>query len=193
VERPPKKPPTRKEFAAILAERDSFKLAIRGQSALEDTVNAAIIDAFVGVKPKLGELGSFDRRLKLAVALGIVGTELEKSLRALADLRNEFAHGKFEDLTLVRARKSLDLARLPSEVQVVLEHAEARVWLKVALLFAHSELCASIEFAKREREEARTALALQRLRGEQLSGFQRFVREIAIRESASKHDADPSS
>ena len=178
-----------------MAEQDPFKLAIRCQSELEAMIDAAILDAFVGSKPKPRELGPFDRRLRLAIAMGVIDSKLEGSLRALARLRNDFAHGTIEHLTLARAKGLIDPALFPYEKnEAVSKEKRPLTWLRSALYVAFLELSLSIELASREREEAREArkeLALRRLGRAQQNALVQALRKFE-RDSPSKPEAESS-
>jgi hypothetical protein len=91
------------EFDALLTERDAFKLAIRGQAALEAELHASIAEAFPGQMPAELQRLSFPTRLALAEAVGVVPPNFRACFQAFASLRHDSAHGDIQDLTIERA------------------------------------------------------------------------------------------
>jgi hypothetical protein len=150
------------EFATLLTEDDVFKLAIRGQAAVQAEIDAAITETFVDDAPKnLETFGGFETRLDLAVALGVVSSRSKPLIKALAELRDRFAQGDISDLSPQRAdalrRKfpSSDLAsELAGDLRASLKRVRPRVTLVYALILARASIDASATAARRRRDEA---------------------------------------
>src|SRR5262245_14902533 len=74
------------EFTEVLAERDVFKLAIGGQTAIEALIDQAIVDAVEQEPGKQILRLPFRTRLSLAVALGVLRREYKGPLMELANV-----------------------------------------------------------------------------------------------------------
>jgi hypothetical protein len=97
------------QWDALLLERDTFKLAIRGFAAIEADLNAFIEEAFESPLPGgVRGLGGFDKRLAVSAALGLVPTDHVGALRALAQVRHDFAHGNIDEVDDARAARLRD-------------------------------------------------------------------------------------
>lgn len=84
----------------LVLQRDEFKLAIKGFTAIEQAIDEYLEEAFVekldgGVR----SLGGFKRRFAVAVALGIVPTKYKALITELAEVRNRFAHGAIDEMS----------------------------------------------------------------------------------------------
>ena len=101
---------TSDEWNDLIRERDTFKLAIRGQTAIEAEIDAAVADALVGPMPRELQPRSvrFELRLAMAVGPGVMPPDWQPMFAALATLRNDFAHGKIRELGAARARELFD-------------------------------------------------------------------------------------
>lgn len=140
--------------ALVRVEPDVFRLAIRGQNAIEAEIDAAITEAFVGPVPaELRHLGVFRNRLTLAVAMGVVEPAHEPGVAALAKLRNAFAHGDIEDLSRQRAESLLNAwGELVSDDARDSLRANEPIWsLRVSLIVAR----VVVRFVARVNREAR--------------------------------------
>lgn len=106
AEPPPYARMTDDEVRVLLHEEDDFRLAIRGFTVIEKMIDDAIADALPGLwAGKLRTFGGFRSRLELAVALAILPGFWTPAIRELAQLRNDFAHGKIEHLNRARVRR----------------------------------------------------------------------------------------
>ena len=95
---------------AFWMEKDTFKLAIRGCSTIEQIVDLGIAEALPrGVPKELAHL-TFRIRLALAESLGLITPETRRLVGELR-IRNAFAHGKIAELELARARALIQPAR----------------------------------------------------------------------------------
>jgi hypothetical protein len=151
-----------KEFYALLAERDPFKLAIRGHTAVEADIDAAISEAFTGQVPRqLHELGGFKTRLTLVVALGILPEQYKPSIEALAKLRHDFAHGRIADLNRQRA-DSLARAFEPVIGANAFEAQPPIHTLRAALIAARTAVRVSADAARQRRREQQRLVGLRR-------------------------------
>ena len=159
-------PLTDEEWAELMKEQDAFKLAIRGHAALEAEMDTAIGAAFVKEPPSSQELGTFPRRLKLAVAMGIIHPDLVSPFEALNELRNEIAHSVKKDVTAERtSRLVASFALSPERLQKVEEAMKKvkeptpRLWLAASLGGLRTALRLSIVSATERREAEQKALA----------------------------------
>ncbi|HZQ65771.1 MAG TPA: hypothetical protein VFA66_11145 [Gaiellaceae bacterium] len=88
------------QWVELLRDRDTFRVAIRGFAAIEADVDTFIEEAFESPVPGgIRGLGGFERRLLIAVALGIVPTTFVNPIKALARVRNDFAHRLIEEIS----------------------------------------------------------------------------------------------
>jgi hypothetical protein len=92
----------------VVTEEDVFRLAIRGFAVIEDLSAAGIADAFDGSIPSELKRLPFPARLALFGAVTDFTKDNLKPVVALAKLRNDFAHGRLDDLTKQRADKLAD-------------------------------------------------------------------------------------
>jgi hypothetical protein len=94
--------PAQEQFREILEnESDTFRLAIRGFAVIEREMDAAILEAFTGDLPNdnVRQHRRIATRLTLAVALGIVAKQSRPAIKAVADVRNDFADGAASEIT----------------------------------------------------------------------------------------------
>jgi hypothetical protein len=169
---------TDEEWNELIRERDAFKLAIRGQTAIEGEVDAAIAEAFVGPMPK--DLNHttvrFQLRLAMLVGLGVIAPEWRPLFTALSNLRNDFAHGKIRELDADRARTLLDATHVVDFLReppagetdlrpliASLRSGPPAAALVYALLTARSLVQSASRFAKERREEEQRIVALHRI------------------------------
>jgi hypothetical protein len=78
---------------------DSFRLAIRGFALLEDSLDAALGEAFGGELPADLRRTRFGIRVALAEALNLLPEQLKPAIGKLKEIRDAFAHGKIDDLS----------------------------------------------------------------------------------------------
>lgn len=162
-------PLTEAEFAKLLTEKDEFKLAIRGHTAIEADIDAAIADAFTGDVPAELRAARFGIRLALVVALGLVPPENKPLFEKLATLRNKFAHG---EISAIDANRAHDLAEAatstlpPSEERdgiTLVARERPRFSLVWALIAARALIAATTEAHRRRREEEERIVANHRV------------------------------
>jgi hypothetical protein len=103
-------PLTDEEWKRLLDETDTFKLAIRGATAIEAEIDAGIAQLAQGPVPPELQRTRYEIRLAVAIAIGLIPQHDQPLFRAIAKLRNDFAHGKIRDLTDARARELADAA-----------------------------------------------------------------------------------
>jgi hypothetical protein len=125
-------------------------------------VDDAIRDALPGLwAGKLRAFGGFRSRLALAVALAILPELWTPAIRELAQLRNDFAHGKIEHLNRMRVRR---LARPVEpmienfdEVLASWENVTPTMVLRDVIYIIHWGVRAMIEQDRDRRYEAGVA------------------------------------
>lgn len=156
-------PLTIDQFLARVAGDDLFRISIRGQAALEQTVDEGVEAAFAqDAQAQARSFGGFERRLGLAIALGIVRAEHRSALMTSARLRNELAHGSLDDVPEDR------IEQLAVEVRNAaggafddwLDHGEGRVLLVRALTALFVLVVADLDAARGRREDANAGLEL---------------------------------
>jgi hypothetical protein len=87
------------EFTRQLNDPDPFVFIIKGHLYIEALINAIINGAFL--EPSQLELDymSFDRKVKLCVAAGIIPIEVGRVINKLNQIRNKFAHNLWPSIT----------------------------------------------------------------------------------------------
>src|SRR5438270_1419766 len=123
--------PYKKLVELTVAKPDAMIIAVRGQLLIEDLVNALLSEA-------LSNMGQFDARrmayatkVNLLGGLRIVAPEIVTSLLALNDLRNDFVHDPYFQLSRRRMRKIL--ATMSPEVSSLLSQDSANAELNHVL------------------------------------------------------------
>jgi hypothetical protein len=147
----------------LLNEQDTFKLSIRGHSAIEDLLDSGIAEAFGGSVPKELARLHFAARIALAIALGIHIEPLRNALLANAKVRHDFAHGRIHDLSAVRAAalvrelpaEAPDLGSWPGDKEPPPRIIQAMV---IGVLYALIQN--AIEIARSRQMQAQRALKL---------------------------------
>lgn len=183
---------TDQEFATLMTEKDPFKLAIRGHTAIEADIDAATAEVFVGDVP--GEIRSarFGIRLALAIGLGILGPEDRPLFDVLAKFRNDFAHGKINDLDGHHARRLAHVVRAAllggesaeaAGIEKTLAEGKPIMSLKIALIFARAAVKISAEAARKSRDDERLIVATHRLLEQRRAGL---LEALATEEQAAE-------
>jgi hypothetical protein len=147
--------------ALLRGERDSFKLAIRGFSAIEADIDTFVEEAFELPLPGgVRGLGGFERRLAVASALGVVPGPYVGAVKTLARVRHDFAHGNITELSEERARQLREAFRdvTPEDVFATLEGADPHYGLVFALVVTRLIVRKAAEVTRERRQE------VQRLR-----------------------------
>lgn len=94
-------------LAQRLQDDDPFRVAIRGHVVLEDIVDEALREMLTG-HGSADVMGlQFSRRLALATSLGLITENDRRLVHELGRIRNDFAHGTIEELSLPRAKQLL--------------------------------------------------------------------------------------
>jgi hypothetical protein len=160
------------QFAALMREPDAFKLAIRGQMAIEADIDAAIAETFGGDVPGEVRSARFGIRLALAVGLGLIPHDWKGIFEKLASLRNRFAHGEIEDLTPQRARSlrhevravfgGEDAAEWVAETEQTLAGLPPQRTLVWALMTARTIIVRMTDLERRRREQEQRIITVHR-------------------------------
>lgn len=160
------------EFLQRLSARDVFRISIRGQAALEAIIDDAIEAAFTPEsRTTARSFGGFERRLDLAIALGILKQEHRQAIMASARLRNDLAHDVLHDVPEDRARELFDQA-------FALVEGEGELWdslrddagndpaslVRAALIALYTLVTLDVRIANSRREQINDALEAQALR-----------------------------
>jgi hypothetical protein len=143
------------KWNALIREPDTFKLAIRGFAAIEADIDAFIEEAFESPLPGGSRsLGGFDRRLRVAAALGLAPTFVAP-ISALARIRHDFANGNIDVIDEARARalgRAYESA-LPPDAVAAIEGLSPRNTLAAALIGARAMIRVSVEAVRIRRAE----------------------------------------
>lgn len=148
----------------VLEEEDNFRLAIRGFAVIEDSIAAGIAEAFEGPMPSELKRLPFRARLALFSAVTSFPEQSVKPLIALARLRNDFAHGRLNDLTRQRANSLADEFRkvFPRTAETILKKAETPHSVLGRCLFMGDVVVdAGRTSVKKRRDDERKAIKLQ--------------------------------
>jgi hypothetical protein len=156
-------PQPRLKLEDVVHERDVFKLAIRGHAAVEELINLTIADALGGTTPAELRRLSFPARLALMIAFTPLDDGAARPIAALAKLRNDFAHGDIETLTLDRARSLADVFRpaVPESAHEFLDSDSPLVILAACVTLAHALVDAGREAAQMIADRKEGALRLE--------------------------------
>jgi len=84
---------------------DPFRLVILGFASLEDQLHGALAEAFDDQLPDELRRSYFKARLALARALTLISDDFRDPLGLLKKLRDDFAHGKLNDLSRSEASR----------------------------------------------------------------------------------------
>ena len=133
-------------------------------AAIEAEIDDAILEAFtVDLPGRAGvrQLGGFNTRLTLAIALAIVPKEYRPLIDAVARLRNDLAHGKVSSITPQRQRALAKVVRdllpprdrQPVEFEIALSSGSPRGTLMLALMFARTVVQTGVESARQRRAQ----------------------------------------
>src|SRR3954453_20998332 len=89
-------------LADLFGGADPFRLVVRGHALIDDTLDELLAYAFVGERPSFLRGPTFQRKIDLCVALGLMSSAFANLVNRLTKLRNEIAHGADE---VTRARQ----------------------------------------------------------------------------------------
>jgi hypothetical protein len=160
------------QFQRRIGERDVFRLAIRGHAMIEDLIDAGLRGALVGGASSDIMKLQFSRRLELARSLGLIDANTKRLVHELGRIRNEFAHGRTDDLHPERARALVDPLKkvYPGLVGTTDNNPMANIdkstpieVLRSGLMGGYVAVDAAIKRAERERGERDAALGAKRM------------------------------
>jgi hypothetical protein len=189
---------TDEQFDELLLKQDPFKLAIRGQMAIEADLDAAIAEAFGGDVPREIRSARFGIRLALAVGLRIIPRDMKGLFERLANVRNDFAHGRVDDLTPQRARSLERELRVVigepirpnlSEALERLARTPPRVTLAVTLRTARHIVRVAADTRRRRQDEEQQIVAVHRALGSRQSGITQALARQAPEEAEQRGDS----
>ncbi|HEX7255130.1 MAG TPA: hypothetical protein VF236_04315 [Gaiellaceae bacterium] len=141
----------------VMEEQDSFRLGVLGFALIEDSMASGIAEAFEGTMPSELKRVPFKARLALFSAVTATPERFVKPLLALAKLRNDFAHGRLNNLTQHRANSLADELRkpFPKSAQEILEGETPHellascIWMCAAIVDA----CRNSARKRRDKEQ----------------------------------------
>jgi hypothetical protein len=147
-------------LTAVFAEKDPFRLVIRGHALIEEVLDDAINGAFPSGTPAELKRIRLPARLALAKALELITPELAAAIAALARIRNEFAHGGADEVTQEHARMMGEvIAPLLPEEDLRLDEYSPGDQMRLAIAVVWQVAWDTAEFAFDKRLEAEAALA----------------------------------
>jgi hypothetical protein len=85
--------------ADLFGGADPFRLVIRGHALIDERLDELLAYAYVGERPPFLRGPSFQRKVDLCVALGLMSSPSASLVNRLTKLRNEIAHGGDEVTT----------------------------------------------------------------------------------------------
>lgn len=89
-------------LADVFGGADPFRLVIRGHALIDERLDDLLAYAFVGERPTFLRGPSFQRKVDLCVALGLLSSGFASLVNRMTTLRNEIAHGG-DEVTTSRA------------------------------------------------------------------------------------------
>jgi hypothetical protein len=89
-------------LADLFGGADPFRLVVRGHALIDERLDELLAYAFVDERPPFLRGPSFQRKVDLCVALGLMSSAFANLVNRLTKLRNEIAHGA-EEVTTGRA------------------------------------------------------------------------------------------
>jgi hypothetical protein len=185
--------------SAILAERDAFRLVIRGHALVEEFLDRAINDAFRDGTPAELRRLRLPARLALAEALELITTQVSTAIATFAKVRNRLAHGG-DDAVTAQELEHLHAAAAPFlGDDIDLRNYDEDDQLRILVWALAQATSYTVEYALAKRQEAEAVLDVWQRRNaltgdqirELLEGFaepspeavSRFVPLLWLRES----------
>lgn len=147
----------------IHAYGDTFRVGVRGQAEIERMIEEGLVAALgpaSTLRPRF--FGGFERRLDVAIALGVIRVEHKSVIMTSARIRNDLAHGTFDEVPAKRADELLDQVReiYGSLWNGIPEYEQAPVIrrLQLGLAAVYSIVLADLKLAEQRRNEVNQVL-----------------------------------
>jgi hypothetical protein len=86
-------------LADLFGGADPFRLVVRGHALIDERLDELLAYAFVGERPSFLRGPTFQRKVDLCEALGLISSPFANLVNRLTKLRNEIAHGADEVTT----------------------------------------------------------------------------------------------
>jgi hypothetical protein len=141
---------------------DIFRLAIRGHAVLEAKLGAAIAEGFRGDTPSEIQNLPFRIRLALFKALTMLPDKYLDVIKAVARMRNNFAHGQIDELTSEQAAELAAVTRAASPPDFTTPYDSSVIRLAAALIVADSAIVAATHASREIRETEESAVSFRR-------------------------------
>jgi hypothetical protein len=150
-------------FAAIgEGPPDTFRLAIRAHVLIGEKLDELLNFAFVDDVPSFLRGPTFQRKVDLCVALGLMSPAFANVINRFTKLRNDLAHGDDEisaqDAKEIHAALHEFQPSLADLADVLLSSDDPHDLLKTALILIWAGLLGCVDVAANRREETREAL-----------------------------------
>jgi hypothetical protein len=150
-------------FAAIGdGPPDTFRLAIRAHALIGEKLDELLGYAFVGDVPSFVRGPSFQRKVDLCVALGLMSPAFANVINRFTKLRNELAHGGDEvsaqDAKEIHAALHEFQPSLADLADFLLNSEDPSDLLKTSLMLMWAGLLGCVAVAENRRAETREAL-----------------------------------
>jgi hypothetical protein len=142
---------------------DPFRFAILGFDAIDKQLNAALAEAFGGELPEEIRMMRWKARVGLADALTLLPVDIADPLGRLAKVRDDFAHGRIDDLDDARAAELKTSIRqlaptVDSDYPTLLKDMDPFMVLSTLFLFVQEALTIAIDEAREQRETREEAM-----------------------------------
>ncbi len=142
---------------------DPFRLSIVGFASIEDQITEALAEAFGGELPDEIRRTPFKACLALARAMNLIPELLRDPLGRLEALRNDFAHGKIDELDEARGKDLLTaLAGMIPEKTVewraILGNVEPEIVLTSLMVVVQEFLTIGFDEARQTRTEVEATM-----------------------------------
>jgi hypothetical protein len=141
---------------------DTFRLTIRAHALIDEKVDGLLSYAFVAERPSFLRGPSFQRKVDLCVALGLMSPGFANLINHFTRLRNELAHGA-DDVSTERAKLIFSAAHefqpsLADLSDVLPRSEEPHDLLQASLVVIWAGLAGCEAIAAKRRDETLEAL-----------------------------------
>jgi hypothetical protein len=149
-------------LAALAGTEDTFRLAIRAHALIDEKLDELLSYAFVAERPSFLRGPTFQRKVDLCVALGLMSPAFANLINHVTKLRNELAHGG-DEVSTERAKTIYSVAHefqpsLADLADVFPRSEEPHDLLAASLIVICAGLAGCEMIAAKRREETLEAL-----------------------------------
>src|SRR5512132_339965 len=141
---------------------DAFRLTIRAHALIDKKLDALLSYAFVAERPSFLRGPSFQRKVELCLALGLISPAFANLINQFTKLRNDFAHGA-DEVSTERAKLIFSAAHefqpsLADLSDVFPRSEEPHDLLEASLVVIWAGLAGCEALAAKRRDETLEAL-----------------------------------